>query len=69
MIYRGTSGGMWLAEGLVAICLVFAAVWLMLKLLLVLAFVAAVGVLAFLAWWAWLELRDRVLRPSGGGRR
>lgn len=68
MIYRGTSGGLWLAESLVAIMLSCAAIWLLLKLLLLLAVIAAVAVLAFLAWWAWLELRNRVLRPRRTAR-
>jgi hypothetical protein len=50
-------GSMWLAEGVVAIYLICAAIWLVLNLLLVLAVIAAVAVLAFLAWCAWLEPR------------
>jgi len=51
---------LWLLETFVVIGLVLLAIWFVVKVLVVLAALAAVAVAAFLLWWAYLELRDRL---------
>jgi len=62
VIYRGTSLSLWALEALVAVMAVAFAVWVALRLLMGLLVIAGAAVAAFLIWWAYLEVRDRIGR-------
>jgi hypothetical protein len=59
MIYRGTSGGLWVLEGIIGIFVILFVIWIGFVLLLI----AAALIIAFFVWWGWLEFRDRWLDP------
>jgi hypothetical protein len=62
VIYRGTSLWLLAAEGVAAISAAAFLVWLALQVLMFVAVLALTLVVAFLLWWAWLELNDRLDR-------
>ena len=64
MIYRGTSTGYWVLEGIAWILAAAALVWLLVELLQVILILGLLAVAAFLLWWAWLEIGDRRRGPT-----
>jgi protein-S-isoprenylcysteine O-methyltransferase Ste14 len=72
VIYRGTSVSLWVVEGMAAIFAVAFVAWFALQVLLFAAVLALIAVVAFLLWWAWLELgdwwADRRARPRSNTR-
>ena len=66
-MHQGTSLWIWAVHGFLWLCVAALVVAIGLALLLVAAFLLVAGVVAFLAWWGWLEVRDSTRSSASSG--